>query len=71
MIERRQLDHKDLVQLGKTVLLLFRRQELLVNLPATTQVIDEIVPTKNSQSMLSGRRRVPNWLRFVDRLSAV
>jgi hypothetical protein len=71
MIEPRQLDHKDLVQLGKTVLLLFRRQELLVNLPATTQVIDEIVPTKNSQRMLSGRFRVPNWLRFVDRLSAV
>jgi hypothetical protein len=46
MIERRHIDHKDLVQLGKTVLLLFKRQELLVNLPASAQPIEEIVPTK-------------------------
>jgi hypothetical protein len=46
MIERRHIDHKDLVQLGKTVLLLFKRQELLVDLPASTQLIEQIVPTK-------------------------
>jgi hypothetical protein len=46
MIERRQIDHKELVQLGKTVLLLFKRQELLVNLPASTQLIEGVVPIK-------------------------
>jgi hypothetical protein len=46
MIEHRQIDHIDLVQLGKTLLLLFKRQELLVDLPAMTQPTEEIVPTE-------------------------
>jgi hypothetical protein len=46
MIERRQIDHIDLVQLGKMLLLLFKRQELLVNLPSMTQTTEEIVLTE-------------------------
>ena len=46
MIERRQIDHIGLVQLGKTLLLLFKRQELLVELPAMTEPTKEIVPTE-------------------------
>lgn len=37
MIERRRIDHIDLLQLGKTLLLLVRRQELLVNLTAMSR----------------------------------
>jgi hypothetical protein len=44
MIERRQIDHIDLVQLGKMLLLLFERQELLVDLPLTTQTAEAIAP---------------------------
>jgi len=44
MIECRQIDHKKLLQLGKTLLLLVRRQELLVDIPATTPPTQEIVP---------------------------
>ena len=47
-IEHRQIDHIDLLQLGKTLLLLVRRQELLVDIPATTQPAREIVPAENS-----------------------
>jgi hypothetical protein len=43
MIERRQIDHIDLVQLGKTLLLLFKRQELLVDLPDMTHRTEEVV----------------------------
>ena len=46
MIERRQIDRIDLVQLGKMLLLLFKRQELLVNLPSMTQTTEEIVLTE-------------------------
>jgi hypothetical protein len=46
MIERRQIDHIDLVQLGKILLLLFKRQELLVDLPSMTQTTEEIMPTE-------------------------
>jgi len=46
MIERRQIDHIDLVQLGKMLLLLFKRQELLVDLPSMTQTTEEIVLTE-------------------------
>jgi hypothetical protein len=46
MIERRQIDHIDLVQLGKMLLLLFKRQELLVDLPSMTQTNEEIVLTE-------------------------
>ena len=46
MIERRQIDHIDLVQLGKMLLLLFKRQELLVDLPFMTQTTEEIAPTE-------------------------
>jgi hypothetical protein len=45
MIERRQIDHIDLVQLGKMLLLLVR-QELLVDFPSITQTTEEIVPTE-------------------------
>jgi hypothetical protein len=46
MIERRQIDHIDLVQLGKTLLLLFKRQELLVDVSVMTESAEEIVPTE-------------------------
>jgi hypothetical protein len=46
MIERRQIDHIDLMQLGKMLLLLFKRQELLVDLPSMTQTTEEIVLTE-------------------------
>jgi hypothetical protein len=36
MIERRQIDRLKLLQFGKTLLLLVRRQELLLHIPATT-----------------------------------
>ena len=45
MIERRQIDHIELVQLGKMLLLLSKRQELLLNFPSITQSTEEIVPT--------------------------
>jgi hypothetical protein len=45
MIKRRRIDHMDLVQLGK-MLLLLKRQELLVDFPPMTQTIEEIVPTE-------------------------
>jgi hypothetical protein len=41
LIEPRHFEHVQLLQLGKTFLLLVRRQELLVKLPA---IIKEIVP---------------------------
>jgi hypothetical protein len=44
LIERRHIEHVQLLQLGKTFLLLARRQELLVKLPAITRQIEEIVP---------------------------
>jgi hypothetical protein len=44
LIERRHIEHVQLLQLGKTFLLLVRRQELLVKLPANTRQIEEIVP---------------------------
>jgi hypothetical protein len=46
MIERRQTEHIDLMELGKTLLLLFKTQELLVDLLAMTQQTAEIVPTE-------------------------
>jgi len=45
MIERRQIDHIELVQLGKMLLLLSKRQELLLDFPSITQSAEEIVPT--------------------------
>jgi hypothetical protein len=53
MIERRQIDHVGLVQLGKTLLLLVKRQELLVDLPSMTQLSEEIVPTEEPPRILS------------------
>jgi hypothetical protein len=44
LIDPRHIEHVQLLQLGKTFLLLARRQELLVKLPATTLQIKEIVP---------------------------
>jgi hypothetical protein len=42
MIERRQIDHINLVQIGKTLLLLFKTEELLVDLPPMSQPTKEI-----------------------------
>jgi hypothetical protein len=50
MIDHRQIDHLELLQLGKTLLLLFRRQELLVHIPATTPRTQEIVPAELSST---------------------
>ena len=44
MIERRYIEHVQLLQLGKVLLLLVEREKLLVKLPATTQPTKEIVP---------------------------
>lgn len=54
MVERRHIDHIDLVQLGRTLLLLFKGQELLVDLRAMTQPTEEIVPTEELSGILSG-----------------
>ena len=57
MIKRREIDHLDLVQLGKMLLLLFKRQELLVDLPSMSRTTEEIVPTEVSEDLLSGSVR--------------
>jgi hypothetical protein len=44
MIARRQIDRTQLLQFGKVILLLAKREELLVKLPAMTQPTKEIVP---------------------------
>jgi hypothetical protein len=44
MVDRRQIDRTQLLQLGKVLLLLVEREELLVELPAMTQPTKEIVP---------------------------
>ena len=44
MIDRRHIDHPQLLELGKVLLLLVRRRELLVKLPAMTQTTKEILP---------------------------
>jgi hypothetical protein len=44
MIERRHIEHVQLLQLGKVLLLLVEREELLVELPVTTQLTKEVVP---------------------------
>jgi hypothetical protein len=41
VIECRHIEHVQLLQLGKVILLLVEREELLLNLPAMTK---EIVP---------------------------
>ena len=46
MIERNHMQHLDLVLLGKTLLLLVERQELLVDLRAMTQRAEDRVPTE-------------------------
>jgi hypothetical protein len=44
MIARRQIDRTQLLQFGKVILLLVKREELLVTLPAMTQPTKGIVP---------------------------
>ena len=44
MIEGKHIEHAQLLQLGKVLLLLVEREELLVELPAMTQPTKEIVP---------------------------
>ncbi len=44
MIDRRHIDHAQLLKLGKTLLLLVKREELLVKLPAMAQPTKEIMP---------------------------
>ena len=44
MIACRQIDRTQLLQLGKVLLLIVEREELLVELPAMTQPTKEIVP---------------------------
>jgi hypothetical protein len=46
MIARRQIDRTPLLQFGKMILLLVKREELLVKLPAMTQPTKGIVPTE-------------------------
>jgi hypothetical protein len=44
VIECRHIEHVQLLQLGKVILLLVEREELLLNLPAMTNLTKEIVP---------------------------
>jgi hypothetical protein len=44
MMDRRQIDRTQLLQLSKVILLLVEREELLVNLPAMSSLTNEIVP---------------------------
>ena len=44
VIECRHIEHVQLLQLGKVILLLVEREELLLNLPAITNLTKEIVP---------------------------
>jgi hypothetical protein len=44
VIECRHIEDIQLLQLGKVILLLLEREELLVKLPAMTQPTKEIVP---------------------------
>jgi hypothetical protein len=44
MIERRQVDHERVLQLGKTLLLLIAHQELLLDLPAVKQSSKTMTP---------------------------
>lgn len=62
MIERNQIDHLELVLLGKTMLLLVERQELLVNLRAMTQRTEEVAPTDEISKHLDWSDvECPNW----------
>jgi hypothetical protein len=47
MIERRHIEHVQLLQFGKVLLLLVEREELLVRLPAMTQPSREIGPIQD------------------------
>jgi hypothetical protein len=44
MIEGRHIDHAQLLQLGKVLLLLVEREELLVKLTLVDQLTKEIMP---------------------------
>jgi hypothetical protein len=44
MIEGRHIDHAQLLQLGKVLLLLVEREELLVNIPVVDQLTKKVVP---------------------------
>jgi hypothetical protein len=44
VIECRHIEDIQLLQLGKVILLLAEREELLLNLPAMTNLTKEIVP---------------------------
>jgi hypothetical protein len=42
--ERRQIDHQQLLQLSRTMLLLAERQELLLDLPAANELVQKVIP---------------------------
>jgi hypothetical protein len=44
MTEHRQIDHEQLLQLSRTILLLAERQELLLDLPAAKEEGNEVLP---------------------------
>jgi hypothetical protein len=44
MIEGRHIDHAQLLQLSRVLLLLVEREELLVNLPVVDQLTKKVVP---------------------------
>jgi len=44
LIERRHIEHAQLLQLGKVILLLVEREELLVNFPAMISLTEKIEP---------------------------
>jgi hypothetical protein len=47
MIEGKHIEHAQFLQLGKVLLLLVEREELLVRLPAMTQPSREIGPIQD------------------------
>jgi hypothetical protein len=44
MTERRQIDHQQLLQLSRTILLLAERQELLLDLSRADELVENVVP---------------------------
>ena len=59
MIERRQIDHINLVQIGKTLLLLFKTEELLVDLLPMSQPNKEIAPAEELNRSRIQSRALP------------
>jgi hypothetical protein len=56
MIEGRHIDHAQLLQLGKVLVLLVEREELLVKVPVVDQLTKKILPIEDSVDHLETPR---------------